>query len=169
METMEAILTRRSVRRFTPAPVTAGQVETLLRAAMSAPSSSNAQPWHFVVISSRAMLDDLAEIHPSGPVLRAAPLAILVCADERAEKNPGRWMLDCSAAMQNLLLAAHALDLGAVWLAVWPNPERVAGVCRLLDLPENIRPLALAAAGHPAETPPAADRYDPARVHNERW
>ena len=169
MDAMEAILSRRSVRRFTTEPVSRTDEEALLHAAMNAPSSGNARPWHFVVITQRATLDRLADEHPSAAVLLSAPLVVLVCADVQAEKNPGRWMLDCSAAMENILLAAHALGLGAVWLAVWPSDQRIAGVCSVIDLPAGVHPLAMAAVGHPAEFPPPIERYHPARVHREQW
>lgn len=169
MDALQAIFTRRSVRHFTTQPVDAAQVEILLRAAMSAPSSGNAQPWEFVVIDARAVLDEIAAFHPSAAVVREARLGILVCANLAREKNPGRWMLDCANATHNILLAAHASGLGAVWLAVWPDPQRIEGMTRVMRLPEGIIPMALAAVGHPAETLAPADRFDPQRVHDNHW
>ena len=166
---MQAILTRRSVRRYTLEPVSAEDVEALLCAAMSAPSSGNGRPWHFIVINQRDILDQIATFHPSAAVLQAAGLAILVCGNEREEKNPGRWSLDCAAATENLLLAAHARGLGAVWLAVWPEPIRADKLVRLLGLPEGVHPLALVGVGHPAETPPPVDRFNPEHIHQNHW
>lgn len=169
MDALQAILTRRSIRRYTSEPVCEGDVESLLCAAMSAPSSGNGRPWHFVVINRREVLDQIAAFHPSAEVLQGAPLAILVCGNELEEKNPGRWSLDCAAAAENLLLAAHALGLGAVWLAVWPEPIRTQKLVALMELPEGVHPLALIAIGHPAETPLQVDRFNPEHIHNNHW
>jgi nitroreductase/predicted Zn-ribbon and HTH transcriptional regulator len=169
METMQAILTRRSIRRFTAEPVSAADLETLLRAAMSAPSANDERPWHFVVLDDRELLDAVPRFHPYAQMLREAPLAILVCADRRLEQSPGYWVQDCSAATQNLLLAAHARGLGAVWLGVHPRPEREAGARELLKLPEPILPLALVAVGHPAERKLPEDRFSTERVHRNGW
>lgn len=168
MDTIEAITTRRSVRKFQPQPVPPEEVEILLRAAMQAPSASNRQPWHFVVFDQRAHLDEIAAGHSAGQMLLSAPLAILICADEKLAK-PGRWLLDCSAAMQNLLLAAHARGLGAVWVGVQPEEGRVELLRRVAGLPENIQPVGLAAIGYAAETPAQEERYRPERVHRNGW
>jgi nitroreductase len=114
MDAIQAILTRRSIRQYTQAPVPTELVETLLRAASSAPSAGNRQPWQFAVIRDRAKLDAIPGFHPHAEMVRSARLAILVCADASAQPDPGYWVQDCSAAMQNLLLAAHAQGLGAV-------------------------------------------------------
>ncbi len=169
MDTLTAIFTRRSVRRFTAEAVSSDQVEILLRAAMAAPTSGNAQDWRFVVLQDRVTLEAVTEFHPFSAMLREAPLAVLVCGDVGAEKNPGRWVLDAAAAMQNILLAAHALGLGAVWLGIWPDEKRIAGMARLVDLPAHVHPVALAAVGHSAEQPAPADRFDPDKIHYNRW
>ncbi len=169
MDALQAIFTRRSVRHFTAEPVSAADVELLLRAAMNAPSAGNGQPWEFVVIRSRAVLDALTQVHQSVRVIQEAPLIILVCAVMARERKPGRWPLDCSAAAQNMLLAAHAGGLGAVWLGVWPAPERLEGVARVACLPDGVVPVAMIAVGHPAESIPPSDRFDPQRIHNDRW
>ena len=169
MDALEAILTRRSIRQFTDQSVSEAVVEDLLRAAMSAPSAGNQQPWQFVVITDRELLDTIPSIHPYSAMLRQAPLAILVCGDEQLETHKGYWVQDCSAATQNLLLAAHARGLGAVWLGIYPRMDRVAGLRKLLGLPEHVVPMALVAIGHPAEHLPPAERYNAARVHRNRW
>ena len=168
-ECLKIILTRRSVRRFTPKPVSQEEAQTLLKAAMAAPSAMNQQPWHFVAISERRTLDAIPSIHPHSQMLREAPMGILVCGEMSSAKSPGYWTQDCSAATQNLLLAAHALSLGAVWLGVYPDENRIAGLRRLLALPENVVPFAMIAIGHPRETPPPADRFSETRIHRERW
>jgi nitroreductase len=169
MEAFDAIFGRRSVRSFTDQPVDDALVTRLLQAAMSAPSAGNEQPWHFLVITDRELLDAVPDFHPYAEMLHEAPLAILVCGDERLEHFKGFWVQDCAAATENLLLAAHASGLGAVWLGIHPVPERETGLRRLFGIPEDVTPFALVALGHPAETPEPADRYDESRVRRDRW
>lgn len=169
MDAIEAILSRRSIRAYTADPVTDADIETILHAAMAAPSAGNQQSWRFVVTTDREMLDRMAESTPYGKMLREAPLAITVCADTRDLRHPMMWQQDCSAAAENALLAIHALDLGAVWLGFWPKMERVEPLKETLGLPEGIEPLCVLAVGHPAGGQAPADRYDSAHVHRERW
>jgi nitroreductase len=169
MDLMEALLTRRSVRHFETKPVPPELVQTLLRAAMQAPSAANAQPWHFVVISDRETLEKVTEFHPAAESLHKAPMAILVCGDGRLEKRPDRWMQDCSAATQNLLLAALSCGLGAVWLGIHPEDIRIENMRKLCNLPAEVHPLSLVAIGYPARALPPVDRFRPDRVHYEKW
>ena len=169
MDALEALLTRRSVRHFTSQPVTEDQVGTLLRAAMHAPSACNQQPWHFIVINQRENLNAIAEMHPYAKMLKEAPLAIIVCADVSLEICAGNWVIDCSAAMQNLLLAAHALGLGAVWVGIHPVEKRVEEFKAYLHLPTFAIPLCLAAVGHAAAPLPNVDRFRPERIHHNEW
>ena len=159
MNTLEAIFTRRSIRRFTDTPVTGEQVETLLRAAMAAPSAKNEQSWRFVVIRDRAVLNRIMDVHPYSAMLATAQLAIAVLGDRTRVTHPDYWVVDCSAASQNLLLAAHDLGLGAVWLGVYPREQRMNDLAKILHLPEHLPPLNLIAIGVPAEEKPKADRY----------
>jgi len=163
MDAMEAILTRRSIRRYTAQAVSDELITELLQAAMSAPSAGNQQDWHFVVVRNRQVLDELGKVHPHAP-LSGAPLAVLVCGNLQLESHQGFWSQDCAAATQNLLLAAHARGLGAVWCGCYPREQRVAALRKVLDLPEHIVPLALVVIGYPAETKGREDRYDPAKV-----
>lgn len=170
METLEALFTRRSIRDYTPQAVPDELVQELLAAAMQAPSAGNQQPWHFVVVTERQQLDALAEVLPFGKMLKNAPLGIVVCADLALEKYAGFWMQDCSNATMNLLLAAHALGLGAVWVAIYPVEDRMAGAKQLLGLPEQVVPLCVVPFGYPATRPePPARRYDDARLHHNHW
>ncbi len=169
MDAIEAILSRRSIRWYTPDPVPEGLVRAVLEAAMASPSARNRQPWAFVVVDDRAILNAVPEFHPHAGMLRHAPLAIVVCADTTRQPLEGYWLQDCAAATQNILLAAHALGLGACWVGVQPRPEREAGLKRLLDLPEWVRPVALVALGYPAETRERTDRFDLSRIHRNRW
>ncbi|MDD3312070.1 nitroreductase family protein [Pseudodesulfovibrio sp.] len=165
MELMQALTTRRSIRKFEDRPVDRALVRQMLAAAMMAPSAGNAQPWQFVVVDDRKVLDAASEIHPYVKMAARAPLGILVCGDLGLEKYPGYWAQDCSAAMENLLLAAHGLGLGAVWTGVHPMADREAGFRELLGLPETVIPLGFAVLGWPAQAPASESRFREDRVH----
>lgn len=170
MELFEAIRTRRSVRKFTDQAVSRAQIETLLASAMQAPSARNQQAWRFIVLTEKTSLQAIQEFHPASTMLSSASAALVICADLEAEKNGGAyWLQDCSAANQNILLAAHGMGLGAVWLGIYPREPRINGLKMLLDLPETVIPMAVVAIGYPAETKPAEKRYDPSKVHWEHW
>lgn len=170
METIKAILTRRSIRKFKNVPVTDGQIKTLLEAAMNAPSAGDGRPWQFVVTTDRAKLDALADAVDEGNAMfRQAQAAVLVCLDPSKEGFKGFGEQDCSCAAQNLQLAAHDLGLGTVWVAVIHVPPRVAGCRKVLGVPEEIVPFALFPIGIPAENLAAEYRYDESRIHRERW
>lgn len=163
---LEIIKRRRSIRKYTEEPVSQEQIQALLEAAMAAPSASNRRPWEFVVITEEERLQALRARLPFGRY--NAPLAIVVCADmRRAYPEPGRdfWICDCSAAMQNILLAATGMGLGSVWVGVYPIGLLVRGVSSLLNLPDHVIPLGVAYVGHPAEAKPPRTQYDPSRVH----
>lgn len=169
MDVLEAIRTRRSIREYRKKRVPRKVVRELLAAAMSAPSARNAQPWQFVVIDERAILAGYAIRHPNAEMASRAPLGILVCGDLRLELSPGYWPIDCAAAAQNLLLAAHGLGLGAVWTGVYPRDDRMATLRKLCRLPDEVVPHSLILLGYPAEQRPAEDRYREDRVHRNRW
>lgn len=169
---LETIMTRTSIRAFTGEPVGEEAVEQLLRAGMAAPSAVNRQPWAFVVLRDRAMLDALQEVHPNARMLATAQVAIVVCGDmTKAIEGPmGEfWVQDASAATENILLAAHAMGLGAVWTGVYPNPERVAAISGVLELPPHIVPLCVIPVGWPAESPEPKDKWKSENVHYEKW
>jgi len=164
---VDTIFARRSIRKYTSEPVSEENIQTLLEAAMAAPSASNRKPWQFVVVTERGTLDALAEAHPHGKMLFEAPLGIAVCGDLTEMER--YWVQDCSAATENLLLAVTALGLGAVWLGVYPRDERVSAVRRILDLPDHITPLNVVSIGHPAEEKQPRTQFDGNRVHRETW
>jgi len=172
--TLETIFTRRSCRKFTSEKVKQEDIDIILRAAMAGPSAKNVQPWRFVVIDDRAILDDLAGKLPYAKMLSGAPLAIAVCGDltpfNEGTKINDMWDQDCSIAAENILLAAHSLGLGAVWTAVYPYPDRQAAVIPALSLPENVLPLCVIPIGYP-ENPdaPARDKYKPENIHYNKW
>jgi nitroreductase len=169
METLDAIRTRRSIRRYTSESIPEQAMTETLRAAMMAPSAGNAQPWQFVVITDRAMLDAIPDFHPYSAMLKQVSVAVLVCGDLSLEKYPGYWIIDCAAATQNLLLAAHALGLGTVWLGIYPEKERVEGMRRLLNLPERIVPHSLIPIGYASEQKEHPDRFQKSRIHRNGW
>ena len=170
---LKTIFARRSLRRFTPDPVSDEDIDTLLKAAMAAPSAMNRKPWHFVVVTDRERLNALAEAHPFGKMLFEAPLCIAVCgAPSPWPVVREFWVQDCSAATENLLLAATALGLGSVWLGVHPIYPRIGRIARgreLLGIPRNVILLNLIAIGHPAEEKESRTQYDAARAHFETW
>jgi len=169
MDALEALMTRRSVRAYTEALVSDDELLKILAAGMQAPSASNQQPWHFVVLRRRDRLDALAGALPFGKMLGQAPLGIVVCADSGQQPRAGYWAQDCAAATENILLACHALGLGAVWIGVYPRDERVTALRELLSLPETVTPLCAIAIGRPAERPAPVDRFRPDRIHEEQW
>lgn len=169
---VDNIMTRTSVRQFTGQAVGRDTLETLVKAGMAAPTAVNAQPWAFVVVTEREVLDSLDAVHPYSH-LKNAGAAIIVCGDmEKALEgvNQAYWIQDCSAATENILLAAHAYGLGAVWCGVYPNPERIPSVKRVLGLPDAIMPLNVVTIGYP-ENPDQQpkDKWNPERVHFNRW
>lgn len=169
MELFDGILTRRSIRKYKDKEVSVELTHKLLKAAMAAPSAGNQQAWHFVVITEREILDEIPNIHPYSQMLKQAPLAILVCGNPEEQKYEGYWIQDCSAATENILLAAHGLGLGAVWLGVYPVENRVEGIKKILNLPEHLVPLSLVSIGYPAEGKPKAERYDEAKVSHNKF
>lgn len=166
-ELIQTIFARRSIRKYTAKSVSENDIKTMLEAAMAAPSASNRKPWHFIVVTERQILDKLARVHPYGKMLFEAPLCIVVCGDEAIA--PRFWVQDCSAAAENLLLAAAALGLGAVWLGVHARESRVGPIRKVLNIPETIVPLNLIPIGHPAEEKEPRTQYDELRVHHNQW
>ena len=169
MDLFDAIARRRSIRRYKPDSITDRLVDIIVRAGCAAPSAGNEQPWQFLVIRARKTLIALSESHPYADMLREAPLAILVCADMDRVKHKDYWPQDCAAAVQNMLLAAHGVGLGSVWVGVHPREARVAEVRRVISLPDTIIPFALLPVGLPAEEKAPEDRFDPQRIHQEHW
>ena len=164
---IETIFSRRSIRKYTEKPVPEEKVRTILEAAMAAPSASNRKPWHFVVVTERETLNRLADAHRYGKMLHEAPLCLVVCGDESVAQR--FWQQDCSAATQNILLAAQVLGLGSVWCGVYPSEERVRDISEILGIKAPVKPLNLIAVGYPGEKKDPRTQYDDSRVHRERW
>ncbi len=165
----EIITTRRSIRKYLKQAVNQEQIDILLEAAMFAPSARNEQPWHFIAVTDREMLNKIMQSHPYAAMLKDASLAIVVLADINIEKTEGYWVQDCSAATQNILLSAHAMGLGSVWLGVYPRDERMLAVKTLFNLPENIQPLSIIAIGYTNEQKAQPERFIKERIHYNNW
>lgn len=168
------ILSRASVRSYTDQKVEAGKVDSLLHAGMAAPSAVNRQPWRFVVVEDTTTLNAIAEITPNARMAASAPLAIVVCGDMSVYSDDEQmlrqfWVQDASAATENILLAAHALGLGAVWTGTYPDEKRCAAVAELLSLPENVTPLCTIVIGYPTEQPEAKDKWNAENVSYKRF
>ena len=168
---IENIMTRTSIRQFTDRAIAKDTLDTIVKAGMAAPSAVNAQPWAFVVVTEKNMLDSLNSVH-SHANLKTATAAIIVCGNmEKAMEGEGRefWVQDCSAATENILLAAHAYGLGAVWCGVYPMQERVKDVQQVLGMPETIVPLNIITMGYPDENPAPKDKFKSENIHYQKW
>jgi nitroreductase len=167
----DTVFHRSSVRSFTSDPVTEEEVESLLKAAMAAPSAVNRQPWEFITITDKGILEKLADRLPYAKMAKMAPLGIVVCADpDLAHEGKIEYaVIDAACACENLLLAADALGLGAVWTAVYPQPGREAIVRDVLQIPQKIIPLAFIPIGRPRGEERPKDKYKAEKVHREKW
>lgn len=169
---LDAISARTSIRAYQDRPVGADTVELLLRAAMSAPSARNRQPWAFIVVDDKDLLRQLADSLPYAQSAAAAPMAVVVCGvltESQGATNAGWWVQDAAAASENLLLAAHAVGLGAVWTGVYSYEDRVRAVRNVLGLPRHVVPLNVIPIGYPAENPAPRQKWDPAKVRRNGW
>ncbi|WP_163195219.1 nitroreductase family protein [Clostridium thermarum] len=166
---MSGVYERRSIRRYTDEPVSEGEIKKLLIAAMSAPSASNQQPWQFIVIDDKSIMEEIMKVHPYAQMLKDAKFAIIVCGDLERAPLKEFWVQDCSAATENILIAAHELGLGAVWVGIYPQEERVKAIQQIENLPEKIIPLCIIPIGRPGEKKEPANRYDDNKVHRNKW
>ena len=160
MNTIQAILNRRSIRKYADKSLSKDLILQLLKAGMYAPSARNSRAWQFVVIQNREMLNQLSQLHPYGKMLQEAASAILVCGDRSIEKTEGYLAINCAAATQNILLSAHELGLGSVWLGVYPRQERMNEISEFLQLPGHLMPVSLISLGYPAEQRAFPGRFE---------
>lgn len=166
---MKAILNRKSIRKYKNIKVSDEIVEELLKAGMAAPSAGNEQPWEFIVLRDKNIMKKITEIHPYSKMLLNTDVAIVVCGDEAKEVFKGFWVQDCSAATENILLAAEDKGLGAVWLGVYPLEDRIRGLKDTLNLPASVIPLSIIPVGYPDEQKKATYRFNKERIHFDRW
>ncbi|MFN8207547.1 MAG: nitroreductase family protein [Bacteroidales bacterium] len=169
MNIIDFIINRRSIRKYLPEAIPDELIGELLKAGMYAPSAVNKQPWHFIVIRERSIMEEIIKVHPYASMLRFAAAAIVVCGDMQIAHTPEYTPVDCAAATQNILLAAHGLGLGGVWLGLHPREERKRAISILFGLPDNIMPFAIVSLGYPAEMPPLPQRFRKERIHYEKW
>jgi nitroreductase len=169
MEAIEAILSRRSIRKYQHKKIPESIITKLLRIGMSAPSAGNQQPWHFIVITEPTILNEIPSFHNHAQMLREASAGILVCIDTNLEEHKGMAVQDCSAATENILIAITAIGLGAVWLGIYPREERMNGLRKILTIPDHIIPFSLISLGYPGEGKISEDRYQEERVHYNQW
>lgn len=166
------ILERTSVRRYADRSVSDDMVTAILHAGMSAPSGVNRQPWEFVAVSDRELLQRLAGALPYAKMTAGAPVAIVVCANKKRfldGKDSTLWEQDLSAASENILLAAHALGLGAVWTCLYPHDDRIAPVREILDISDDIIPFSLIPVGYPVAEHAPMDKWHHERVHINKY
>lgn len=169
MDAIEALLTRRSVRKYNQKEISRDLLEELIRCGMYAPSACNKRPWHFIILSNKNVLNQITAFHPHAQMLKDAACAILVCGDETKAHTKDYWPVDCSAATQNILLAAHALGLGACWVGIYPREERIKNMKQLLNLPEHIHAFSLISIGYSADNQTQPNRFDPSMIHLNAW
>lgn len=170
-ERLRFIFERRSIRAYSPGEVDEAAVQKLLAAAMAAPSAAGKNPWHFVVVRNRRTLLRIATVLPNGQMLAEAALGVAVCGDlEVVHDHQLSYLLqDCSVAIENLLLSAHILGLGACWLCVHPRAERIKSMREILSLPASVIPVACISIGYPGESKKRHAIYNPNCVHLETW
>ncbi len=171
MNTMDAILTRRSVRRYDERDVEHGKIEHILRAAMYAPSAHDSRDWDFIVVRDTDSLDFMAGLLPYYRPISRAPVSIIVCGrpDLQNSEVKDYFIQDCSAATQNILLAAHEIGLGALWCGLWPRKSIIERVANKFEIPSNVIPFSIVAIGYPLKNRVVDERYDISKIHNGKW
>lgn len=169
MEVYEALLSRRSIRRYSDRKIEKKIVDKIIYAGMHAPSAVNKQPWHFIIFEDKETCRKVTEVHKSSTMLLSSAINILVCYDETLQHDEGYGLLDCSAATQNILLAAHGMGIGSCWIGIYPRENRMAALEQLFKLPKHIKPFSIISLGYPDEEKAIPERFKPERIHREKW
>jgi nitroreductase len=169
MDVLETIMTRRSIRKFTGVPIDKEKEEKILRAGFQAPSAHDYQPWEYIVIRDMTVLKSISSFHPYAKMLENAGFAIMVCGDVNKQKSMGFLVADCSASIQNMLLAAHGIGLGAVWCGIYGSDNLVDKAKEVLNLPSYIVPIGLVVIGNKDAEKEPKNRYDENKVHYNKW
>jgi nitroreductase len=169
MEALENIKTRRSIRKYKNRDISEETIKEIITCSMYAPSAFDNQPWHFIVINKKEILNDILKVVTHAEMIKEASHAIILCGDKKLEENEGLLIQDISAATENLLLAAHSFGLGAVWIGFYPFNEIVKAIKRLFKIPDNIIPVSMVLIGYPAEKPEQPERYRKDRIHINTW
>ncbi len=167
--TIDTIYDRRSIRKFLDKTVNPDLVDEILRAGLFAPSGYNKQPWHFVVFDQKDLIQKIKNMHPYASSLETAPVCIMVCGDTDLELAEGFYQVDCSAAIENMLLAAKALGLDTCWMGIYPWQEVMGNFSKTFELPQNVKPFALIALGYGAVKLERPKRYDTSKIHYNKW
>lgn len=169
MDTITAIKTRRSIRKYTHESISDEHIIEIIRCGMYAPSAGNEQPWHFLIIKNKEALKQIEQVHEHAKMMKEAYAGILVCFDPSLERHHNMAIQDCAAATQNVLLAIHNLGYGGCWLGVYPREHRMKGIRKLLNIPDSIIPFSLIALGVSDEQKHQSDRFKKNRIHYEEW
>lgn len=162
---MKSIIQRRSIRKFTNQELTKDEILELLKAGMYAPSAGNAQPWEFIVSDNKEDFEQIMSIHKYAHMLKTASHIIVICANLKEERFEGYFPQDCSACIQNILLQAHDMGLGSVWLGVYPDNERIEKFTEIFNLPEHVLPFGVVALGHPDEDKKVPERFKEEKIY----
>jgi len=169
MDAIKAIISRRSIRKYKKKPIEKKLIKDLIEIGMTAPSAGNEQPWHYIIIDNREILNKITKFHPHSKMLNEADCAILICFDKNLEKHKDMAVQDCSASTQNIMIAANSFGIGSVWLGIYPREDRIIGIKNLFKFPENIIPFSIISLGYPAEMKNIEDRYKINRIHYNKW
>jgi len=169
MDILETINSRRSIRKFTGNLIGDEDLKTILKAGFQAPSAHDEEPRDFVVIKDKDIIQEIAEFHDYAQMLPDAGCAIVVCGDRKKQNEKGFLISDCSAAMQNILLAAHGLGYGAVWCGLYPKEDLVENMAGILNLPKHIIPVGMAVIGEKVKERRVVDRYNEECIHYDKW
>lgn len=169
MQTLQTLKTRRSIRKYTDRKISDADIKEIITCAMYSPSGLDRQPWHFIVINKKELFDEIFKVTSHADMIKAASHAIIICGDNKLEENEGLLIQDISAAMENLLIAAHSLGFGGVWVGIYPFDDIEKGIRKLFTIPDNILPITMAVIGYPAESPELPDRFKEDRIHLNEW
>lgn len=169
MDLFDAIINRRSIRKYKEQAIDNALLEKIIEYGMFAPSAVNKQPWHFLIFRDKNSISKLIEVHPNANMLKNASAGILICFDKKLQHDEGYGPIDCSAATQNMLLAAHGLGLGACWIGIYPRKQRIDVLHKAFKLPEHVIPFAVISVGYPNELKTTPDRFKKNRIHMESW
>lgn len=169
MDSLQTIFTRRSIRKYSDIEIEQDKLNNILKAGMYAPSAVNRQPWEFIVVKDANTRGKIAQVNENARMLTDAKVGVVVCINKNEQHAEGYGIQDCSAAIQNMLLAAHAQGIGGVWLGIYPRTKRVKALAKLFNLPKHIQPLAVLSFGYPGAEPVQPDRWDENKVHYEKY
>ena len=169
MDVLEAINSRRSIRKFTGKPIDEQDLKNIIKAGFQAPSAHGLEPREFVVVRNAKIIEKIVQFHGYAKMLTQAGCGIVVCGDKTKQNVFGFLISDCSASVQNMLLAAHGLGLGAVWCGLYPREHLIEGMTDVLNLPEHIIPVGMVVVGIKDEKKSAINRYNEDKIHYDRW